>query len=77
MSKSKRNAFKSADATFCGLESCTKKKACIRWIGQPEYEEFRNHPRLSMLLIDDEKDCTIYTSINLYNKLLDITKGVW
>ena len=77
MSKSKRNAFKSADATFCNLESCSKKTSCIRWIGQPEYEEFRNHPRLSTLLINDEKDCDIFSSINLYNRLLDITKGTW
>jgi len=76
MSKSKRNAFKSADATFCNLESCSKKTSCIRWIGQPEYEEFRNHPRLSTLLINDEKECTIFSSIFLYDLLLDIMKGV-
>ena len=73
----KRKGFSNAENTFCNLESCSKKKSCIRWIGQPEYEEFRNHPRLSMLLINDEKECGIYTSINLYNKLLDITKGTW
>ena len=73
---SKRKPFSSADATFCGLESCSKKKSCIRWIGQPEYEEFRNHPRLSTLLINDEKECTIFSSIFLYDLLLDIMKGV-
>ena len=72
----KRKGFSSSDNTFCSLESCSKKKSCIRWIGQPEYEEFRNHPRLSMLLINDEKECTIFSSIFLYDLLLDIMKGV-
>ena len=72
----KRKGFSNADNTFCCLESCSKKKSCIRWIGQPEYEEFRNHPRLSTLLINDEKECTIFSSIFLYDLLLDIMKGV-
>lgn len=51
----KNRFFTSYDNTFCNLETCKKKEKCIRWIGH--YPQWKDHPRLSMLLIDKEEDC--------------------
>lgn len=69
----KNRFFTSYDNTFCNLETCKKKEKCIRWIGH--YPQWKNHPRLSMLLIDKEEDCNIFTSVNMVTYLEDILGG--
>lgn len=69
----KNNLFTSTDNTLCDLENCSKKHKCIRWIGH--YPQWKNHPRLSMLLIEKEENCRIFTSINMLTYLEDILGG--
>lgn len=70
---SKKILFSSVDNTFCKLENCSKKNNCVRAL--IHYPQFVNHPRLSTLLINDEKECTIFSSITVVKYLEDIVGG--
>ena len=52
--------FPSADYTFCELSSCSKKEECMRYI--EHYPRLKEHPRLSIYLIEDETKCTLFKS---------------
>ena len=49
--------FSSTDYTFCELETCSRKKDCMRYFHHKEYDRFKNHPRLSFMMIKNSENC--------------------
>ena len=55
--------FTSSDHTFCVLKSCSKKENCVRYL-EHYSERIKLNPRISILMLENEKDCNLFISNN-------------